>query len=137
MFKVQAFLRHRDQDMGVNRDSNLTLHGVLAGARKGTGSPVQLDPFEEQIDHPSLRVQSGHACWLRGEVIGQKRHALAGFAVDHPSQGDQVVLAGVLNPEDADLIADGAGGVVVPETGQASTQLSNVLGMRHEAGLPL
>lgn len=138
MFKMQAFLRNRDQDIGVDRNADLSLHGVLARALKRLDSPAQLESFEDQLHLPTLTAQSGHELWLRGEVTAQNRDRLAGFPVDdRPSQIDQVVLAGVVNPEHADVIADDTGGAAVPEIGEASTQVSVVLGRRHDKHLRL
>ena len=76
-----------DQHIGANRNPDLRLHGVLAGAQKCLDAQVLRDPFEEQLGRPALAVQICNEFWLQGEVVGQKRDALAGFVLDHhPAQ---------------------------------------------------
>jgi hypothetical protein len=138
MFKMQAFLRDRDQDIRVDCNSDLSPRGDLARAPKRLDSLAQLWSFEEQLHRPTLTAQSGHEFWLQGEVTVQKRDRLTGFPFDNPQlQNGQVVIAGVVNPEYADVITDETDGGAVPEIGEASTQLSVVLGMRHDQHLRL
>ena len=67
---MQTLLCNGDQYVGANRDPDLRLHGVLAGAQKRLDAQVLLDSFKEQFDLPALTVQVGNELWLHGEVVG-------------------------------------------------------------------
>ena len=60
MLKMQTFFCNGDQHIGANRNPDLRLHGVLAGAQKRLDAQVLLDPFEEQLDLPTLPVELGN-----------------------------------------------------------------------------
>lgn len=50
-----------------------------------------LDPLEEQLDLPALAVQLGDQLGFEGEVVGQKRNALARLFLDyHAARGGRV-----------------------------------------------
>lgn len=52
-----------------------------------------LDPLEEQLDLPALAVQLGDQLGFEGEVVGQKRNALARLFLDyHAARGCRVTL---------------------------------------------
>ena len=83
MRQLEPFLQNSDQHVSADRDPDLRLHGVLAGAEKRLDAQVLLDPLEEQLDLPALPIQlrdeSGRQC----EVVGQKGDALAGVVPHH------------------------------------------------------
>ena len=54
--QFQAFLGNRDQHIGADRYPDLCLDSVLAGAKKRLDTKVLFDPFEEQLDLPSLSI---------------------------------------------------------------------------------
>jgi hypothetical protein len=83
MFKLQAFLRDGDQHIRRYGDPDLRLHRVLAGAKEHLDAQVLLDPFEEQLDLPSLTVEVGNHVWLQGEVVGQKHQAFPLVVLGH------------------------------------------------------
>ncbi len=138
MLKMQTFLCNGDQHIGAHGNPDLRLHGVLAGAQKRLDAQVLLDPFEEQLDLPTLAVQVGNELWLQGKVVGQKGDALAGLVLDYnTSQSGWIVLAGIEHREYADLVADDRGVAAVHGIGIASLELRVALGSRHEEGLGL
>lgn len=49
----------RHEDINRDRDPDLGLHSVLAGAEEGLDPQVLLDPFEEQSDLPAGFVDLG------------------------------------------------------------------------------
>ena len=86
---------------------------------------------EKQLDLPALTVQADNELWLRGEVVGQNRDALARFALDHETtQSRRIVLAEIEHREHADLIADDGGLAAVHGVGVAPPELGVALGAR-------
>ena len=83
MLKMQTFFCNGDQHIGANHNPDLRLHGVLAGAQKRLDAQVLLDPFKEQLELPTLPVQVGNKFWFQGEIVGQKRDALARPVLDY------------------------------------------------------
>ena len=138
MLKMQTFLCNGDQHIGAHGNPDLRLHGVLAGAQKRLDAQMLFDPFEEQFDLPALTIQVGNEFWLQGEVVGQKRDALSCFVLDHHSaQSRRIVLAGVVDREHTDLIANDGGGTAVHRIGVSPSELGVALGPCHEEGMGL
>lgn len=83
-------------------------------------------------------MSSGFKAKFQSEVVGQKRDALARFVLDHdPAQCGSIGLAGVVDREHTDLIADDVGGSAVHWIGVAPPELGIALGSRHEECLSL
>ena len=101
MRQLEPFLHDSNQHVCADRDPDLRLHGVLAGAQKRLDAQVLLDPFEEQFDLPALPVQLSDQIGLQGKVVGQERHALSGLLVPHddPAQSARIVLARIKHSE--------------------------------------
>ena len=66
-----------DQHIGGHRAPDLRLHCVLAGAQKTLDAQMLLDPFEEQLDLPTVLVKGGDHQGRQGRVVGQKHPRLA------------------------------------------------------------
>ena len=79
--QMQAFLGNGDQHVSADRDPDLRLDRVLFGAIKRLDAQVLLNPFEKQFDLPALAVQICNQLEFEGEVVGQKRDALARAAL--------------------------------------------------------
>jgi hypothetical protein len=78
--QLQTFLEYRDQHVYADRDPDLRLDRVLAGAQKGLDPKVLLDPFEEQLDLPLLSIVYGNH--LMGEHAGLIGDDLCVRAID-------------------------------------------------------
>ena len=129
--QFQALLGNRDQHISADRDPDLRLDGILAGAKKRLDPKMLLDPLEEQFDLPPLSVEVGDHSGLEREVVGQKSYALAILVFDDdPTQSVGIILAGVVNGQNADLVADDVGCTAVDRSGIASFELRVRLGSR-------
>src|SRR3546814_15204014 len=99
--QMQAFLGNGDQHVCADCDPDLRLDRILAGAQKRFDSQVLLDPFEEQLDLPTLSVQVCNQRGLEREVVGQKRDALSALVLDHDAtQRRGIVFARVKRSEE-------------------------------------
>ena len=104
--QMQAFLGNGDQHVSADRDPDLRLDRVLVGAIKRLDAQVLLDPFEKQFDLPALAVQICNQLGFEGEIVGQKRDALASVVLDdHTSQRGWIVLAGIKEGQHTRLVA--------------------------------
>ena len=136
--QMQAFLGNGDQHVSADRDPDLRLDRVLVGAIKRLDAQVLLDPFEKQFDLPALAVQICNQLGFEGEVVGQKRDALATVVLDdHASQCGGIVLAGIENCQYASLIAHDVGVGPVHGVGIAPLELGIGLGTGDEEGVGL
>ncbi len=136
--QMQAFLGNGDQHVSADRDPDLRLDRVLVGAIKRLDAQVLLDPFEKQFDLPALAVQICNQRGFEGEVVGQKRDALATVVLDdHASQCGGIVLAGIENCQYASLIAHDVGVGPVHGVGVAPLELGIGLGTGDEEGVGL
>jgi len=68
----QALSDDGHQDVNRDRDPDLGLHGILAGAVEGLDPQVLLDPLEEQLHLPAALVDLGDGKCRKREVVGQK-----------------------------------------------------------------
>lgn len=75
---MQTFLDDGNQHVSADRDPDLRLHGVFAGAQKCLDAQMLFDPFEEQLHLPALPVQLSDQLRFQGKVVGQKHEPLAG-----------------------------------------------------------
>ena len=109
-----ALLDDRDQDVGGNRDPDLGLHRVFAGAEEGFDAQVLFDPFEEQLDLPTTAIELGDGEGRQAEVVGEEHQGLGGGGVAeaNAAQGGLVVLWRVGAGEHDGLVADQAGTAV-------------------------
>ena len=82
MRQLETLLHDGDQHVGGDRDPCLCLHRVLAGAEKCLDAQVLLDPFEEELDLPTLPVQLRDKFRLQREVVRQEGHSVAGLWID-------------------------------------------------------
>lgn len=136
--QMQAFLGNGDQHVCADCDPDLRLDRILAGAQKRFDSQVLLDPFEEQLDLPTLSVQVCNQRGLEREVVGQKRDALSALVLDHDAtQRRGIVFARVKNREHADLIAHDIGVDSVDRSGVPTLELGVGLGPGDEKGTGL
>ena len=79
---MQFFLDDCDQYIGRYSDPDLGLDRVLAGAEERLDAQVLLDPFEEQLDLPTLSVQRTNSQCGQRQVVGQEFLSLAGIFVE-------------------------------------------------------
>jgi|JI10StandDraft_1071094.scaffolds.fasta_scaffold442118_2 hypothetical protein len=68
MVKMQTFFRNDNQQIGRHGNPDLRLRRVLTGAEEHLDAQMLLDPFEEQLDLPTLAVQVGNQPGLEREV---------------------------------------------------------------------
>jgi len=136
--QMQAFLGNCDQHVCADCDPDLRLDRVLVDAIKRLDSQVLLDPFEKQFDLPALAVQVCNQFGFEGEVVGQKRHALASVVLyHHASQCGGIVFAGIENCQYAGLIAHDVRVCSVHGVGVAPLELGIGLGTGDEEGVGL
>ena len=136
--QMQAFLGNGDQHVSADRDPDLRLDRVLVGAIKRLDAQVLLDPFEKQFDLPALAVQVCNQLGFEGEVVGQKRDALASVVLDHhTSQRGGIVLAGIKDGQHTCLIAHDVRVGPVHGVGVAPLELGIGLGTGDEEGVGL
>ena len=136
--QMQAFLGNGDQHVCADRDPDLRLDRVLVGAIKRLDSQVLLDPFEKQFDLPALAVQICNQLGFEGEVVCQKRDALASVVLDHhTSQRGGIVLAGIKDGQHTCLIAHDVRVGPVYGVGVASLEFGIGLGTGDEEGVGL
>ena len=69
-------------EVNADRDPDLGLYGVGAGAVEGLDPQVLLDPFEEQFDVPPALVDGRNSQGRQFEVVGQEGQRFAGFGID-------------------------------------------------------
>ena len=139
MRELEPFLHDGDQHVGADRDPDLRLHGVLAGAQKCLDAQVLLDPLEEQLDLPALPVQLGDQSGGQGKVVGQECDALAGFLVPHhdAAQDGRIVLARIEHRQHTGLIAQDVGAGAIHRVRVAPLELGIALGTGDEESLRL
>ena len=105
--QFQTFFEYRDQHVCADRDPNLRLDCILAGTQKGLDPKVLLDPFEEQLDLPSLSIECGNHLGAERKVVGQKGQAFAILVFGNNAANHlRIVFGGVVDGEHAGLIAD-------------------------------
>lgn len=66
------FLRHDKQKIVTDSYSYLCIHGIWGGSIECLYVQMQLYPFEEQPNLPSLLVQLRNGQFLKFEVIGEE-----------------------------------------------------------------
>ena len=76
---MKLLFNDSDQDIGGHCAPDLRLHSVLARAQKTLDAQMLLDPFEEQLDLPTVLVECSDHQWRQGRVVGQKHQRLAGL----------------------------------------------------------
>lgn len=136
--QIQAFFGDGDQHVCADRDPDLRLDGILAGAQKRLDAQMLLDPLEEQLDLPALSVKVCNQRGFEHEVVGQKSDALAGVVLDYDAtQRCGIVFAGIKNRQHADLIAHDIGVEAVDRSGVAALELGVGLGPGDEVGAGL
>ena len=126
--KFQTFFEYRDQHVSADRDPDLRLDCVLAGAKKGLDSQVLFYPFEEQLDLPSLSVERGNHLGLERKVVGQEGQAFVVFVFrDNATNDFWIFLGGVVNGEHSRLIAHNLS--VLPIDGVGISPLKLCIGL--------
>jgi len=111
---LQLLLDDGNEHVDGHGAPNLRFDCVLTGAQKLLDAQVLLDPFEEQLDLPTVFVQGSDAQSWQRHVVGQKNKGLSRTRVvelDAP-QVSGVVLACIVPIECDGLIADKARGPV-------------------------
>ena len=111
---AEALADDRHEDINRDRDPDLGLHGVLAGAEEGLDPQVLLDPFEEQLDLPAAFVDLGDGKRGQREVIGQELESLAGLLIQecHAPKRFGIDLRRAEGRQDDRVIGAQAGGLV-------------------------
>lgn len=136
--QMQAFFGYGDQHVSADRNPDLRLDRVLVGAIKRLDAQVLLDPFEKQFDLPALAVQVCNQLGFEGEVVGQKRDALASVVFDHhASQRGGIVLARIKDGQPTCLIAHDVRVCPVYGVGVTPLEFGIGLGAGDEEGVGL
>lgn len=136
--QFQTFFEYRDQHVSADRDPNLRLDCVLAGAHKGIDPKVLLDPFEEQLDLPSLSIECGNHLGAERKVVGQKGQAFAILVFGNNSANHlRIVFGGLVNSEHASLIANDLSIRTIDWLGVSPLKLCVGLGSRDKERLRL
>ena len=94
MREHELFFDDGNQDVNGHSNPNLGLHTVGRGAEETLDAQMLLDPFEEQLDLPSLFVERRDCESGEQEIVGQKDEAVIDFVgmITDPSQGDGITL---------------------------------------------
>ena len=139
MRQLEPFLHNCDQHVCADRDPDLRLHGVLAGAQECLDAQVLLYPLEEQFDLPALPIQLRDQVRFEAKVVGQECDALARFLVAHhdPAQGARVIFARIEHREHSGLVAQDVGVGSIDRVRVAPLELGIALGSGEEEGLRL
>ena len=138
MRQLKTLLQDGNQDVGADGDPDLRLHGILAGAEKRLDPQMLLDPFEEQLDLPSLPVQLRDQFRRQCKVVGQKRYSFAVLVPDHdPPQRSRIVLARIKDGQGANLVAEHVGALAIHRLRIAALELGIFLGAGDEECLRL
>src|ERR1035438_9934891 len=97
-----------------DRDPDLRLHGVLAGAIERLDSQVLLDPFEEQFYLPTGLVDLGDGKCRKCEIVSEKLEAFPGFHVEITDAPERVGvhLGGVERGEDNRVVGSNSSALV-------------------------
>lgn len=118
MFQIQALFHNGNRDVGRNRDPYLRLDGVFCVAIKRFDSKMLFDPFEEQLDLPSLFVEGANRDGRQSKIVGEKHESLVGLCIDerdasecfgvsssrqHASQADMMIA------DQSSAVVDGKG----------------------------
>ena len=136
--QFQTFFEYCNQHVSADCDPDLRLDCVLAGAEKGLDSQVLLDPLEEQLDLPSLSIESGDHLGFERKVVGQKGQAFAIVVFRNNSTNHlRIVFGGVVNSEHAGLIANDLSVRTIDWLGVAPLKLCIGLGSRDKERLRL
>ena len=92
---MQFFLDDSNEHISCDGAPDLRLYRVLAGAEERLDAQMLLDPFEEQLDLPTLLVERTDGQRRKRQIVGQERECFAGVLVeiDHPAQNVGVTLA--------------------------------------------
>ena len=105
--QIQALFENRDQHVSADRDPDLRLDGVLAGAQKRLDSQMLFYPFEEQLYLPSLPIKCGDHLGLERKVVGQESQAFATLVLGNHSANDlRIISRAVKDGEHPCLVAD-------------------------------
>ena len=79
MLESQFFLDDGDQDVDSDGNPDLGLHTVGRRAEKSFDAQVLLDPFEEQLDLPTLTINRCDCKSRKKEIVGQEHKARVEF----------------------------------------------------------
>ena len=103
-----------NHEIGANRNPNLGVDRVLAGAIKHLDSEVLFDPLEEEFDLPSVFVDGGDSQCRQLEIVCQERETLLVHLVKISNASDQlrVTLLPFRTAQADALIAPQSGGLV-------------------------
>src|SRR5260370_12898623 len=85
-------MQDAQQHKGDQRDVDLDAHGVFTAAEEAADFEVLLEPFEQQLDGPTLLIELSDLPGRPIEIIGQeiKRRVLVGARHDNLAQADIV-----------------------------------------------
>jgi len=97
-----------NQHVGADSRPDLSLHGVLACAKKVLDAQVLFDPLEEEFDLPAVFVQGCDGGGRQTGVVGQKDQSLACGGVGKPNTPNVfgIVLDGIKALERNTLIGN-------------------------------
>lgn len=66
----EFFLDNGHQHVDADRNPDLGLDGIVAGAEKGFDAQILFDPFEEEFDVPATLIYTGNGPCRQGEIVG-------------------------------------------------------------------
>src|ERR1022692_4012500 len=87
---LQLLFYDGHQNVNTDGNPNLGFHRVVSGAIKVFDAQVLLDPFEKQLDLPSVLIEQGYGQSGEREVVGEKDQTFARLGV-HIMNAPQLV----------------------------------------------
>ena len=79
---MEAFSNDGDKDISGDGNPDLRLYRIFGSAVESLDAEMLFDPFEEQFDLPSARVEFGDGQRRKDEIVGQKSEMLFPFGVE-------------------------------------------------------
>ena len=69
---VNRSVRQECDQVGANSDPDLSFYGVQRVAKEVLDAQILLEPFEEQLNLPTLLINGRNRCRLKVKAIGQE-----------------------------------------------------------------
>ncbi len=81
-FQSKSFSDDGDKNVNRDRDPDLGLYGILAGAVESLYAQMLLNPFEEQFNLPTRLIDPRNRQGGQNEVVRKKLQPLIGFLIN-------------------------------------------------------
>jgi len=88
--QMELFANDRNQDIDADGDPDLGLHRVKRVAEEAAYAEVLLDPFEEELDLPTVLVEPSNIGCIGCDEVGEEGQFYAAFWVDKANLPQQI-----------------------------------------------